>query len=1453
MFMKNFYNLRRATISLLIFLIIGALEVVKTQAFEQDAKFHSVVTIGGASRQVANTITSDANGNNIVSGVFDSGTDFDPGQSSVIFSPFGLQDGFIAKYSSSSELVWAKHLRSTTSNSSITLRKHAIDNNGNIVIIGDFKGTFDFDPSSNNNLLTANVQLAGFYAKYSSAGELVFAKKFDTLSNFDATCHVNDLYIDPVGKIYMTGSSTGPIDLDAGPQALTKIPRVWDDLWFELVDQNGDLVSATILMGSDSSFGTSITVDESNNIYVGVKFTGIFDADPSANATLLTSLIGKDAALLKFSNPSTLDYAKQFECGLGNVSISQILAIKNSSNVTSIFVGGSFTNTFDLDPDNGSQIMTSQGLSDLFIGKFLASNGTYQSGFSIGGLGNDYCNDIEYDTWQHSVIVGGNFSNTVDFDNNSNASFNFTSNGGLDNFLGSYKTSDLSFNFAKHTGGTGKEVLTSVSYNSTSKRISYAGSFENTVDFDPSDVATLSRTSTGFDNYWLSGLDHYIMAAVEIDSIWGIRPTSVGVSAKVNNDGNNAVTERGFVYGLVPNNLTVLTGDSVRVGSGVGSFSKTINNLTHNKKYYVKAFAKNDLGFVYSALDSFTTLTPFDTLTSFTAVIPDSNRTVVRLNWTLPTNKVQSTHFVIVRKDFGIYGTDTSSSFKLLGIVPRNSELSNYVYTDNTGKPHRSYEYDVVPTAILIIGELPKELVDKILSEAAKIMRVIPSVPTVGTMNEVRDSIRNINVSWVISYLDSTTNKIYVEYGSGLTPSTYSVIDSISRLTLESGGVHKVKRINGQRIQNGIHTFRLRAATSFEAFPSSDAVSITLKMDTLKYTSSPIMSSCKDSVYNYAPTLKSTTVGSVLHSIINPPTGVSFNIMNGSINWTPTSNGSYNFKTVVTSLYNVALKDTQQFTVKIKNCKPPNYYNQKCSYVSGGVIEANNANIVNAKITAFRTDQQIAQDMIMSYQATIVNNAYTLHLPAGNYKLQFSGANYITTWFSNATNLSDAQVVTTTCDENLVSDFNNITITTGTVADMTFSGKITSSTNGANLVASIRFIPVNSSGQVTGDTVQEVTSTTDGSYSAKIRDNQLYHVFCSSTGFNSQYFDKAPSILQATIVNKNTANKNTVNFSLFPLQTTLYSINGILQNAEGLSLEGIIIAHRIKDENETILTTPEIFSTETIVSNQNGTWNLTNIKQGTYVILIIPKTKDYIPGYVNIGATLSPRKWQDATTFPITTQLTTPIGNIRLESTKGVKGINSWSGYIFSEGAGLKSGVKRVEQPSSTITEPGVIIMLNDNNGEVVDYSISSNDGFVLLENLELGLFEYETSKVGFLPGNGQITVVESDDSTGNVVVERDPSYIPPSSVLDSYSNNFSFVTPNPVSSVYRISLQGTEGDVEVTIVDYLGRIRYLNHYVVSGNTFEASFSANDLEQGSYKVLVRSGRRTAVSSMIIAR
>jgi uncharacterized protein YjdB len=81
--------------------------------------------------------------------------------------------------------------------------------------------------------------------------------------------------------------------------------------------------------------------------------------------------------------------------------------------------------------------------------------------------------------------------------------------------------------------------------------------------------------------------------------------TSATLNGQVTSSGSQDVTERGFCYGLYP--MPTIDSMSVAVGSGLGSFSKNIQNLQDFTTYYVRAYAINSVGVAYGNQVQFTT------------------------------------------------------------------------------------------------------------------------------------------------------------------------------------------------------------------------------------------------------------------------------------------------------------------------------------------------------------------------------------------------------------------------------------------------------------------------------------------------------------------------------------------------------------------------------------------------------------------------------------------------------------------------------------------------------------------------------------------------------------------------------------------------------------------------------------------------------------------------------
>jgi uncharacterized delta-60 repeat protein len=86
-----------------------------------------------------------------------------------------------------------------------------------------------------------------------------------------------------------------------------------------------------------------------------------------------------------------------------------------------------------------------------------------------------------------------------------------------------------------------------------------------------------------------------------------ITPSSASIGGQITISGTT-VPERGVLYSTNPV-VTIINGTKVLLGSGTGSFSSTLSNLSQATTYYVRAYAINSAGTGYGNTLNFTTTT----------------------------------------------------------------------------------------------------------------------------------------------------------------------------------------------------------------------------------------------------------------------------------------------------------------------------------------------------------------------------------------------------------------------------------------------------------------------------------------------------------------------------------------------------------------------------------------------------------------------------------------------------------------------------------------------------------------------------------------------------------------------------------------------------------------------------------------------------------------------------
>ncbi len=95
-------------------------------------------------------------------------------------------------------------------------------------------------------------------------------------------------------------------------------------------------------------------------------------------------------------------------------------------------------------------------------------------------------------------------------------------------------------------------------------------------------------------------------AAVTLGEVSNIKAASAIWTAEVTGNGGLSITERGICYST--SQYPTIDASHVATGSGMGAFTTTITNLSPNTQYYVRAYATNAVGTVYSEQKSFITL-----------------------------------------------------------------------------------------------------------------------------------------------------------------------------------------------------------------------------------------------------------------------------------------------------------------------------------------------------------------------------------------------------------------------------------------------------------------------------------------------------------------------------------------------------------------------------------------------------------------------------------------------------------------------------------------------------------------------------------------------------------------------------------------------------------------------------------------------------------------------------
>ncbi len=379
--------------------------------------------LGDAGIEVGDGVAT-ADGGVVITGVFDGSFDADPGEGeTVLTAPGGLSDAFVARYDGEGNFEWAFQIGGLGADQGTAV---AVDDDGDVVVVGGFGQSVDFDPGAGFEILTAQGDRDGFVAKFDGedpTGEdgllWAFALGGPMGGGFSIADLVTGVATGPDGVIAVTGQFEGTADFDPGDgTAENTTPEGITNAFVALYEGDQTLRWVNTLESEGENAGGGVAVNDDDEVFLTGQFSRATDF--GSGTTLEPDFANQ------FSAPPQ-PYVARYEDGdlgwafkLVALGTGRALALTPNGDVV---VTGDFNGfgEVDFDPTDATLNVTGTGSPDLFVARYSEDRSAV---FAFGLGGQDFEGEeaienglgVAVDEFGNTVAVGLFRSATLDMD-----------------------------------------------------------------------------------------------------------------------------------------------------------------------------------------------------------------------------------------------------------------------------------------------------------------------------------------------------------------------------------------------------------------------------------------------------------------------------------------------------------------------------------------------------------------------------------------------------------------------------------------------------------------------------------------------------------------------------------------------------------------------------------------------------------------------------------------------------------------------------------------------------------------------------------------------------------------------------------------------------------------------------------------------------------------------------
>mgnify|MGYP001800759137 CR=1 FL=1 len=372
--------------------------------------FQWAVTFGGSGFEDVLGLTVDNSdgescGAVVLTGSFNQSVDFDPVSSFSIRSFNGSSDVNVLKIDESVNFDCVQTFCWPYTDFSRYVSSEPF---GNLLVVGAFRSTVDFDPDIGTDWRTSSGADDGFLVKLQPNGQLDWVNTVGG-SEFDRyTASVADNQ----GNIYAIGSFQDVVDLDPGNATLSTNSAGQRDFFLQKFTPTGQLLWAFGIGGENGEDAHDLVVDDQGYVTLAGTYGIKVDFDPGTGTAWHTVNGDRNVFVAQYDPLGNFNWIYT----AGNDGYDQARSISKDQQ-GNFFVTGTFSNTVDFDPGSGITTMSEYGFGEDIFLLGLNPTGQFLWARQFAGQETQFARSLDYQNG--FLYFSGSTLNTVEarFDN----------------------------------------------------------------------------------------------------------------------------------------------------------------------------------------------------------------------------------------------------------------------------------------------------------------------------------------------------------------------------------------------------------------------------------------------------------------------------------------------------------------------------------------------------------------------------------------------------------------------------------------------------------------------------------------------------------------------------------------------------------------------------------------------------------------------------------------------------------------------------------------------------------------------------------------------------------------------------------------------------------------------------------------------------------------------------